>query len=188
MAAVAERISLGRARQIASEVHDYLCGGAERLEIAGSIRRERPWIGDIELVALPRMVPVADGLFETREESVLEQEIAATVADGVLERLSGGDRYVKLRHRESGVQVDLFVVRPPAQWGVLFLIRTGSAAYSQRFVTEIKRLGYHVVDGALHRGGAFGCPRLCTVVDTPEEADVYEAVGLPMLQPAYRDG
>ncbi len=104
---------------------------------------------------------------------------------------------MKLQHVRSGLQVDLFVVRPPAQWGVLYLIRTGPAAYSRRFVTDLHSIGWHVAEGALHRGGGlsdrdgwhapFGCPDRCEAIATPEEGDVYATIGRPMPTPADRD-
>jgi DNA polymerase/3'-5' exonuclease PolX len=77
-------------------------------------------------------------------------------------------------------------VLPPAQWGVIFLIRTGAAGYSNWFVKAIRSKGYHVTDGALHRGG-LGCGAApCDVLDTPEEADVYRITGVPFTPPHLR--
>jgi DNA polymerase/3'-5' exonuclease PolX len=108
------------------------------------------------------------------------------VKSGEYERLLGKDRYTKLRHRASGLQVDLFTVRPPAQWGVIHTIRTGPAAYSQWLVTEARRRGFHVREGALHRG-SLGCGSVpCEVIETPEERDLFEALGMRWPQPVER--
>lgn len=79
-----------------------------------------------------------------------------------------------------------------AQWGVIFLIRTGPASYSQWIVTEALRRGLHVREGALRSAPA--CPSrasspdcACPIIETPEEADVYAALGLPYLAPERRD-
>ena len=180
------RAPFGEANHLALNLRATLAPACERIEIAGSLRRERPTVGDVELVAIPRMVTEPVGMFESREVSALDAAVDSLIADGALIRLSGGDRYIKLQHVGSGLQVDLFVVRPPAQWGMIYLIRTGPAAYSQRFVTDIKPR-FHVAGGALHRGGGFGCPDRCAAIETPEEEDVYSALGQAYIEPWARD-
>lgn len=172
-----------------------LAPGCERIEIAGSIRRRRPDVGDIELVAIPRLriEPAPGSLFDgpgTVEIDELAERIDALRGHGILvaaeDHPARGQRYAKLRHVASGLQVDLFSVRPPAQWGVIFLIRTGPAAYSQWLVTEARRRGFHVTGGALHRGG-MGCnTEPCDVVETPEEQDVFAALGMGYVRPEHR--
>ena len=74
----------------------------------------------------------------------------------------------------------------PETFGLIYLIRTGPADYSQRFVTDLRRRGLHVADGELHRGG-LGCGSYtCEVVPTPEEQDVYAAAGWPFVRPEHR--
>ena len=181
------RIPFAEARAVADELLTILRLGCERIEIAGSVRRGSPDVGDIELVAVPRMDQAARGFFETAEVSVLDLLVDTLVIQGTLARLNAsGERYAKLRHVASGLQVDLFIVRPPAQWGVIYLIRTGPAAYSQALVTEARRRHFHVAGGALHRGG-LGCGiEPCEVIPTPEEADVYRALGMPFAAPQDR--
>jgi hypothetical protein len=53
----ATRIPLTQAVTIAEEVCTTLRPFCARLEVAGSIRRRRDSIGDLELVAIPKMVP-----------------------------------------------------------------------------------------------------------------------------------
>lgn len=163
--------------------------GCDRVEIAGSLRRGSPDVGDIEVVARPTTHPEPSGLFFEVDVDVsdLDPLVDRLVASGDYERLLGKDRYTKLRYRPAGVQIDLFTVRPPAQWGVIYLIRTGPADYSQWLVTEARRKGFHVREGAMHRG-SLGCPqsRECEVIPTPEEHDVYALLGMPWTVPAAR--
>ena len=79
--------------------------------------------------------------------------------------------------------LDLFVVKPPATWGVIMLLRTGPADYSHRFVKlrmdgGAMPFGWRVADGQLWRGS--------TPLSTPEEADVYAALDLPWIAPEER--
>ena len=185
------RYTLAEAQHIAGQIVGQLDPSCERLVGAGSLRRRRPDVGDIELVAIPRFIEEPSGLFETVQVSLLDRALAREERDQVLERLSGGDRYVKLRHVRSGLQVDLFIVPPPASFGVLLAIRTGPAAYSQRLVTLARRQGNHVADGALRLGlrdHSTPAEKLCTcpVIPTPEERDFFAALGLAYVEPEAR--
>jgi DNA polymerase/3'-5' exonuclease PolX len=181
------RVPFAEARAVADELVTILGLGCERIEVAGSVRRGSPDVGDVEFVAVPLMETIARGFFDTAEVSTLDLLVDTLVIQGTLARLdASGERYAKLRHVTSGLQVDLFIVRPPAQWGVIYLIRTGPAAYSQALVTEARRRHFHVAGGALHRGG-LGCGSdPCEVIPTPEEADVYRALGMPFVAPEGR--
>jgi DNA polymerase/3'-5' exonuclease PolX len=182
------RVGYREALAVAERVVAALRPGCDRIEIAGSLRREARDVGDIEIVARPKTHKEPSGLFfeVDAEVSDLDPLVDRLVASGEYERLLGKDRYTKLRHRASGLQVDLFTVRPPAQWGVIHTIRTGPAAYSQWLVTEARRRGFHVREGALHRG-SLGCGSAsCEVIDTPEEHDLFAALGMRWPRPVER--
>lgn len=183
------RVPLDQARRVAVELATILALGCERIRIAGSIRRRRPDVGDIELVAVPRFAELADGLFETRRQSELDILVDTLLLQGTLATHptdpKRGERYAKLVHRASGLQVDLFTARPET-FGLILLIRTGPAAFSQELVTEARRRGLHVANGELHRG-SLGCgSRRCEVIPTPQEADVFAAMGMAYILPAER--
>ncbi|HEX2516441.1 MAG TPA: hypothetical protein VH257_17170, partial [Chloroflexota bacterium] len=77
--------------------------------------------------------------------------------------------------------LDLFAVTGPAQWGVILTVRTGPGAFSTRLVTARRYgggmpEGFRVRDGALWDGER--------LVATPEEADLFAALGLPWLPPS----
>lgn len=190
------RVPAGEAQAVAAVLTARLRPFCERIEVAGSLRRGAADVGDLEVVAIPRTSTEAVdrgdlwGTTEPLERDLLAEEIEVMRADGILavhpERPAAGDRYQRLVHVATGLQVDVFSVRPPASWGVLFLIRTGPAAYSQALVTAARGRGHHVTGGALHRG-SLGCGSApCEVVPTPEEADVYRALGLPFVAPEGR--
>ncbi len=182
------RVAAADAALVAAELIEALADACERIEVAGSLRRGRPDVGDIELVAMPKSHAETPGLFDDGGAEVcdLRNAVGRLITAGTVERLMGGARYVKLRHVASGIQVDLFMVRAPASWGVLYLLRTGPADYSRQFVTDIRWSGLHVRDGAVHRG-RHGCGEsICEVLPTPEEADVYAAAGWPFVAPEMR--
>jgi DNA polymerase/3'-5' exonuclease PolX len=151
----------------------------ERVEIAGSIRREKPEVKDIEIVCIPKFEPVNDMFGQPlRPMNMLEDYLRG--APCVI--VKNGPRYKQIQLPE-GINLDLFIVQPPAQWGVIFLIRTGSAEFSHRFVTPRKHGGLlpshlHVKDGAIWSNNH--------IIETPQERDVFDLAGVPWIEPEER--
>jgi DNA polymerase/3'-5' exonuclease PolX len=181
------------ALRIAQGIEVLLRPACLRLEIAGSLRRGRAEVGDVELVAIPKTHREVVDLFgdRTHEVDELHDLVARLVDEGVFAarkdargRLAFGRRYKRLTFpAEGGLQIDLFAVLPPASWGVLFLVRTGPAAFSHRLVTPrhlggLMPMGYKVDAGALWEGGK----RL----ECPEEQDVFDVFRAPWIAPEQR--
>ena len=137
------RVPLALARAVAEEARARLAPACDRLEIAGSIRRARPDVGDVELVAVPRVTPGRPDLFGTPMGATDELHALATalLAQGFLAhrpdrngRWAFGEKLKRVVFRGAAgeLPLDLFAVTPPAQWGVIFTIRTGPGAFSTR--------------------------------------------------------
>lgn len=81
-----ERIPLAAADALAARVVLELGPCCERIEVGGSVRRRRPDVGDLEIVAIPRMTMAGtqSGLFGPTGEQVSElwRELDRLVADG----------------------------------------------------------------------------------------------------------
>ena len=169
----------GKALAIAESLIDRLRPYCERIEIAGSVRRGKPDVKDIELVAVPCFIRQVD-LFG----QVLSNTSALDTVDWSKfgDWIKGGHKYKQIALHE-GLNLDLFIVIAPAQWGVQFVIRTGPADFSHWIVTQ-KRLGgalpsyARVHDGAVWNGDA-GIPM-------PEELDFLNFCGLGWIEPAQR--
>ena len=186
-------IPLAEAKAVAVEFLDRLMPACERGAIAGSIRRRRPEVSDIEIVVEPSFQErTGEDLWGTPHEAdLLIERLGALVAAGELRprqidvhRRDGsveqshrdGDAYKALEYRD--MPVDLFIVRPPADWGVIFAIRTGPAEWSHRIVTDCQRYLRRVAGGRLYRSGQW--------VPCPEEADFFRAVGQKWIEPWER--
>jgi DNA polymerase/3'-5' exonuclease PolX len=177
------------AMAIAAEVQANLAPAVERIEVAGSIRRQVAEVHDIELVAVPRLEERTDGLFGLATVNLLTERVDLLIDRGVLsdhpEDRKRGARYSKLVHFLSGMQVDLFSTTTD-QFGITLLIRTGPAAYSQAFVTGLRRRGFHAAGGELHRGG-LGCGAYaCEKVPCPDEREMHDTVGMRWVPPYRR--
>lgn len=184
-------IPLRAAQRYADELVALLRPYCHRVEVAGSIRRGKPQVKDIELVCEPIARAMAHDLWGNPVSDHVELYgfLEAQRCAGVLEprldrngRPAIGERYQRLVYR--GVALDLFICRPPAQFGLLYVIRTGPAEFSHRLVTQ-RRFGgllpdgWHVRDGALHDADG-------NVIETPDEGDVFRVLGLDWIPPHER--
>ena len=75
--------------------------------------------------------------------------------------------------------IDLFIVMPPAHWGVIFAIRTGPAEFS-KWLVSVRKPFLSFKDGQLihHING---------VLSTPEEKDVFNFLNIKYLTPHQRE-
>jgi len=188
-----------QALQLASGLRLALEPGCERIEIAGSVRREKPDPHDLELVAIPKSTFVEAGNlfgemshieydeFEPALQHLLE--VGQWEFDPVLKR--NGPHYKRLRHVRTEICADIFLTTP-AGWGGALAIRTGPADFSQGLVTVALRQRKHVADGYLihgHMKPESGCPKgsSCSlIIPTPTEEAFFQALGLPWCEPKDR--
>ena len=158
----------------------------ERMEIAGSIRRGKAEVGDIEIVAVPKLMAMYDMFGEqvgTRNE--LDHPLGWLLMNRA-RFVKNGPRYKQIALPE-GIKLDLFLVLPPAQWGVIFAIRTGPAEFSRWIVTSrtlagALPAGYKVKDGSVRRSlweEGF-------TISMPEEIEFLNFLGLGWIEPEER--
>ncbi|MCC7542388.1 MAG: hypothetical protein IT379_39585 [Deltaproteobacteria bacterium] len=187
-AAAAPRVPLVRARTIAEQLVRILAPACERIVIAGAIRRRKLEVADIDIVALPRVRRDLAGLVldDDLEPLVTRLRAAGTLrwrrrGDGGY--MATGPRRYALVHEDSWIPIDLFSVRPPAQWGAILAIRTGPAEYSQALVVGARKRGLRCEDGRLIRNDDSVPP---VERATPEERDFIAACGFPWADPEWR--
>jgi DNA polymerase/3'-5' exonuclease PolX len=175
-------MELIKARRIAEELVKILRPACERVEIAGSIRREKPDVKDIELVAVPRWVDRVPpgGMFAESVAPVYEllDRLVDCESSCFARGEKWGNKYRKLLYtcRGTGIAVDLFLCSPH-QWGYLFALRTGPADFSRLLVTPVDRGGALPAGYRCH-GGNVERPDGCTV-KLPEEEDFFGLLNLP---------
>ncbi|MFF9126846.1 DNA polymerase/3'-5' exonuclease PolX [Streptomyces sp. NPDC014889] len=162
-----ERILLGTAMDAAEDVVAGLSRitGCTRCAYAGSLRRMRETVGDIDvLVAAGRSAPFMDAL----------TELPSTA-----EVIAHGAKKTSVR-TDTGVQVDLRVVRPDS-WGAALQYFTGSKAHNIRTRTIAVHLGLK-----LSEYGLFDAESGERVASRSEE-EVYARLGLPWIPPTLRE-
>jgi DNA polymerase/3'-5' exonuclease PolX len=184
-----------QAHEIALAIVDWLRPGCQRVEIAGSLRRQKPWVSDIEIVAKPKLTPFDE----------LAPVVHCLIADGRLghgqpssgqEKVPFGPRYYRLALLGTPyMQVDLFVVMPPAQWGVIYCVRTGSREFSHWLATQAYLRGYRLHDSRLCKrinpqgplATDWRDDEILEPVPCPEERDLFQTLGLAWIHPTQRE-
>lgn len=168
------------ANDIARKIHEQLVPYCVRLGVAGSLRRNKPEVKDIEIVCLPKNKPLVDLFgFETAHYPLLDYLRGEFARDK--EKVKGEEKYFQFWLKHEEIALDLFIVTPPAQWGVIYTIRTGPAEFSQWAVTS----GFgglpadcRVKDGGVYRGE--------TLLEMPDEKDFLNFIGVGELAPDKR--
>lgn len=167
------------ARSLADQVIINLRRACQRIEIAGSLRRLKPEVGDIEILAVPHCPADLFGQAQF-DSSAVDTILRRMAADRGWKITRNGPRFKQV---ELGpITLDLFLCTAP-EWGSQFVIRTGPADYSHWLVTPRRYGGampghLRQKDGRLWSGD--------TPLETPEEADFYQALGLPWVEPENR--
>lgn len=194
--------NLNQAKTIADRCVGMLREGCERIEIGGSIRRESHWCNDIEIVCTPKkeMLEWGKKIGENQVGFIRNYTAFFSKIGARVEKGKPDGKYVKLYLPKHTINLDLFIVRHPAQWGPIFFIRTGPADWNKFMVDYSKSRNVRFEAGRLLKteshdevharreregGGTFA--QLEYIMDTPEEEDVFQALGLPYVPPEQRE-
>ena len=176
-------------KDCASEIIDRLIPTFQQVTVAGSIRRGNKLVKDIEIVLAPQMMKNLFGEDQADVARVLDT-LADMKKNGNLDPGKGGERYRKFTWYGSGPDprgyyptIDLFIVHPPATWGVTLAIRTGPAEFSRQIVTQRNKGGLlpsylNVKDGELLCNG--------NRIPTPTEKDFFHEIRIPWVAPTRR--
>lgn len=189
MTATTPRIPLEQAEQIAARVMAMLHWTCERIEVAGSVRRKKADCHDVEIVVIPRLDVVSADLFgnPTTYRNQFDEACKNLRSDGTFTdrldkngRPAWGEKYKRALYQ--GVPVDLFSATSE-NYGLILALRTGPAEFSLKLVQQrtfggYLPFGYRVRDGYLWRGDER--------ISTPEEQDVFDAIGLDWIRPENR--
>ncbi len=157
-------MDLQRAQTIATFIQEKLQPYCLRIEVAGSIRRTKPTVNDIDFVLIPS------------DPWNLEHEIRGL-------RMAGPpplDGQKLKRFTYNGVQIDLYFAEKKT-WATLLLIRTGSKESNIRLVTLAKNKGWH-----LHASGSGLFNENGKRIAGDTEHSIFEALGVPYLSPEER--
>jgi DNA polymerase (family 10) len=154
------------AESVASALLAHLrdCSSLEQLVVAGSFRRWKETVGDLDLLATVR-----------NGAEVMARFLAY---EGIEEILSHGTSRSSIRLK-NGLQVDLRVV-PKDSFGAALQYFTGSKAHNIQLRTLAVKRGLKINEYGVFQGDK----RLAGEY----EEEVYAALGLPWIAPELREG
>lgn len=195
------KFELKTVRPVAEKLGAALAPYCERIEVAGSIRRGKAEVGDIEIVAIPKVEFTGGQLsmFGDHERGTVRNLLDDELFDlcyhgkltndpvraGIDTTKAYGERYKKLfvplSTRLGWVQLDLFLTAPE-NWGAIFAIRTGPNVWNQALMAYINdHTPYQQAGGELVRRST-GQP-----VPTRTERAYFDVLRLPFVEPSMRD-
>jgi DNA polymerase (family 10) len=157
-----KRVVAGR---YAEPLVDYLkaAEGVEQVQLAGSYRRARETVGDLDLLVSARS-----------GRTVIEYFVAYDEVETVLSR--GTTRATVILH--SGLQVDLRVVAQESYGAALYYF-TGSRSHNIAVRRIAQRRGLKINEYGIFRGKKR--------IAGKTEQDMFKAVGLPYIPPELRE-
>ena len=162
-----ERVQIGVGMELAEEILGELSAlrGCRKCAYAGSLRRMRETIGDIDiLVASEDAGPV------------MEAFVNLAIVERIVAR---GETKTSIRST-MGLQVDLRVITPEV-WGAALQYFTGSKAHNIRTREMAVRKGLKLSEYGLFEAASGNL----IVAETEEE--VYAQLGLPWIPPTLRE-
>ncbi|MET8145973.1 DNA polymerase/3'-5' exonuclease PolX [Sphaerisporangium sp. NPDC005288] len=155
-----ERVHAGVAMELAERVIASL-PAAEQIAFAGSLRRMKETVGDIDVLAVGPESLMAD--FKA------QPYVAEVIASGALK--------TSVRTTQ-GLQVDLRLV-PAESWGAAMQYFTGSKEHNVRLREMCVKRGWKLSEYGLFEGE--------TVIAAKSEEDIYAALGMQWVPPPLRE-
>jgi DNA polymerase/3'-5' exonuclease PolX len=181
----------GEAIKIANSIVAQIIEKTERCVIAGSIRRRKPYVGDAEVLYVPKMFPgIAADMFSAPPmlDAVtpwLEAMLAENVLSKRLNKLGNvsawGPENKLAVHVASGLPVDFFATTIE-NFNVALVIRTGGKAMNLMLTTGANKLNRTL--------NAYGCGitdrKTGEVIKATSEEHLFDLCGCKYLPPEKR--
>lgn len=160
-----ERIPLGTILPLAEEVMEMLKRDSpvDRISVAGSVRRKRETIKDIDILV-------------TSSNPYKVTEVFTTIPHAH-EIIAKGETKCSIRTKE-GISMDLRVVEPEC-FGAALCYFTGSKAHNIRIRELALKKGLKISEYGVFKGNRR--------IGGKEEEEVFKAVGLPYIPPELRE-
>lgn len=181
-------LSLESADRIMLQLIERFSPYCERIRGAGSWRRGKETVNDLEIVAIPRVAVTQTDLFggAVKEENTLLSYLDELVNGRHIQKGSSWGklaRYFTMKVGKTAVSVNIFTTLDGGAWGDLLLLRTGNALFSKTMFSQQDEGGVlprnmHHVGGKLWRDGR--------VVPCYEEEDYFNEAGVGYILPKHR--
>lgn len=176
------------ALDVARELCRYLKPVTEQLIVAGSLRRRKQTVGDVEIVYVPKVVQRPIDLVSTAPVDLVEECLAGLLAKGLItkrQNVNGstmwGQKNKYAVHVDLGIPVDFFATYPIC-WHNYLVCRTGPASLNGEIAKRAIAKGWHWQPYGVGFRNMDGDVHVCET-----EQAVFDFVGLPYAEPWERD-
>lgn len=181
-----------KALSLAIEIKNAIAPACDRIELKGGLARRKPDVHDIDIMVQPngRRPALQFGMKEKdAPRSDLDLALHSLTENGLLRFIEGGQRLKKFSIQQGTLnpfRLELYILLPPAQWGVISVIRTGSEEFSKWMVTSRDKGGALPPQYCCMDGGIRKMSHIEEVLPMPEEEDFFKFCGMPWLAPESR--
>jgi len=143
---------------------EHLC---DKIVIAGSLRRQKPDVNDIDIV----LIPQTPWYWPATIANLLRDQLGMKI-------IQAGPELITLGFSEVDLPVDLYRARPET-WGVLLLIRTGSIDHNIKLCSKAREMG-------LMLSAAKGVIKEGKVIASRTEQEIFKALEMEYVPPEKR--
>ena len=165
---VLTELALKEAEKLANQIKSAVSAHCDQIEIAGSIRRQKPFVHDIDLVAVAK---------SDTEWKKISEELKRMKAK---QNCSGSSIIKAYLPLQNGLfQVDFYRAKP-STFGIHLLIRTGSAEHNMWLA------GYAISKG-MRLKYSQGLIKDGTAIAGKTEKEVFNALSLAYPLPSERE-
>ena len=171
-------MTLSFADKCVEKLLPWLRGISVKAEVAGSVRRRRPEVNDLDFVCVPILKIESDMLGQVvgmRDHTA--ETIRARIHDEAWTPLKDGPSY--FQWIAKGVQVDVWLVDPPTFISNL-IYRTGSKEHNILIAERARKMGKEW-------RSTKGIYSLGKLLNVETEIEFYGKLHLPWMDPELRD-
>lgn len=185
------KYSYAKAIMVAVDLVSALAPFCDRITIAGSLRRRKPVVGDVEILYIGKTQTARDPktLFGFITENKADYKILSLETSGIFRRrlnVNGletyGEKNKLMVHCSTGIPIDLFSATEENWWNYL-VCRTGPAESNITIATAAKDKGFKWNP---YGAGFSGRLHPDKIYPMYSEREVFEFVGLGYKEPWER--
>ena len=178
------------ALKVAEDLRRMLASPCERIEYAGSLRRGKATVGDVEIIYVPKIERLRNpgDMFEWIDVNLTDQALLVMERAGILSRRLNtlgretyGPKNKLMIHCPSGLPVDFFATTED-NWANCLTHRTGPADLIVRICQEAQRRGLKYDP----YGPGFINLETGAILKVISEQEVFDIVGMPFEEPEHR--
>lgn len=150
-----------------------------RIQVAGSVRRRRPTVQDIDIVAVPRDLSIPGTGLRPTGDSTWNGIATRLKVRLNMREIRKGKELITMAFNDVDLQVDVYRAQPET-WGVLLLIRTGSIDHNIMMCSHARRMGMML-------SAARGVIKDGQVIASLTEEEIFKALEMDFVAPQQRE-